>query len=66
MTVKEAFERAYCNPAHMTVSGRGWAKRIIELGGTEAEAAMLRDRLQRGMAAEIMLDRLREYLGPQL
>jgi hypothetical protein len=62
-TVKIDFDAISCNPRHMTASGKGWAKLLLELGASPDQARMLRERLQKGMAAEIELARIKAMAG---
>lgn len=62
-TVNIDFDAVRCEPSHMTVSGKGWARRLRELGGSDDEAQELRRRLLIGMAAEIELQRIYHLAG---
>lgn len=62
-TVTIDFDAVHCNPRHMTATGSGWARRLKELGGSDAEAQALRERLQNGIAAEIELARIKKLAG---
>jgi hypothetical protein len=62
-TITIDWEAVQCDWRHMTASGKGWARRIRELGGDAGEAAQLRERLQKGMAAEIELSRIYRIAG---
>ena len=59
-TVNIDFKAVHCNPRHLTTTGRGWARRLRELGGSEAEADALQTRLRDGMAAIIELARIKK------
>jgi hypothetical protein len=58
-TITIDWDAIHCDWRHLPSTGKGWAKRLIELGGTAEEAAMLRERLRKGMAAEIELARIK-------
>jgi hypothetical protein len=62
-TVKIDFDAVRCDPNHMTAAGKGWARRLRELGASEAEAEQLRARLREGMAASIELARIKQLAG---
>ncbi len=62
-TVKIDFDWVYCDPSHMTAAGKGWARRLLELGASHEEAEALRERLRKGAAAEIELARIKHLAG---
>jgi hypothetical protein len=62
-TVKIDFDAVRCDSAHLTIAGRGWARRLRELGADESESLLLRDRLREGMAAIIELARIKALAG---
>ena len=62
-TVNIDFGAVHCNPRHLKTVGRGWARRLRELGGSDAEADALQTRLRDGMAAIIELARIKELAG---
>lgn len=59
-TIKIDWDAVHCNPDHMTATGKGWARRLRELGASDEEASALARRLRIGMAAEIELNRIKE------
>lgn len=59
-TMNIDWDAVHCNPAHLKTTGRGWARRLRELGMPDDEIQMLVQRLKNGMAAEIELGRIKE------
>ena len=57
------FEAVKCDPSHLTATGKGWAKRLAELGASKDEISILVDRLKNGMAAQIELSRIKCLAG---